>query len=269
MTAPKRLVFAYFSPTGGTRRTMRRLLAAARTAAPGLALAELDLTLPEDRFKLRRFSETDVFFLGVPVYFGRMPKCLRDLKCLEGNGAAAVSIAVYGNREFEDAPREAAMLLEQLGFKVCAGAAFVTRHINWPELGAGRPDGSDEMVMRRLIDGVLQKIEAAAGDDAKLAVELPGQGELRPYGEVPMPPAASPDSCCKCGSCAEKCPVGIIDPLSFTASDPEECLGCRACMTACPNNARDFPEPIRTKMRERMAQIAAANQTRKPASIFL
>lgn len=269
MTAPKRLVFAYFSPTGGTRRVMRRLLGAARACAPDLALAELDLTLPEDRFKLRRFSPSDVFFFAVPVYFGRMPKVLRDLKCLAGGGARAVPVAVYGNREFEDAAREAGMLLEGLGFTVCAGAAFVTRHINWPELGASRPDAADEAVMIRLIEGVLKKIEDAGEDDAKLAVKLPGEGALRPYGVIAKPPVASPESCCKCGSCAEKCPTGIIDPLSFTVTDPEECLGCRACMTACPNNARDFPEPVRSMMHERMAQIAAANQARKPAQIFL
>ncbi len=269
---PKALHVVYFSPTGGTRRVARRLLAAARTALPGFALFEHDLTLPEDRSGVQRFGPDAVVLFAVPVYFGRMPAILRGFRGLAAEGAVGVPVAVYGNRHYDDALRELGALMTEEGFTVAAGAAFIARHSQWPSLGAGRPDDADEALMGKFLVDLAKKLKAAAdaGDEAMLAVKLPGEGEMHPYGVIPTPPRVlDPKDCCRCGSCAEKCPAGIIDPMDFTVTEPEECLGCRACITACPNGARNYPEPFASGIAARMAQIAAANTEPKKPEVFL
>ncbi len=266
---PKRAFFLYFSPTGGVRRVSRRMLSAARSIMPNLKLEEMDLTLPERRFGAKRFGEGDVVFFAVPSYGGRIPSCLMGFKGIKSEGAAGVPVAVYGNRAYEDALRELGALMSDRGFKVAAGAAFIARHNQHPKLGAGRPNDQDEAVMRVFIKKLAEKLAAAENEDA-LAVKLPGEGPLKAEFVVPAPPRiVDPESCCRCGSCAEKCPVGIIDPQSFAVTDPESCLGCRACMTACPGSARDFPEPVRSAIDARMEQICQANAGQKAPEYFL
>ena len=269
---PKHLHVVYFSPTGGTRRVARRLLSAARTALTTFDLFEHDITLPEMRTGSLHFGPEDLVLFAVPSYFGRMPAILRGFKGLAAEGAIGVPVAVFGNRHYDDTIRELGTLMTEEGFVVAAGAAFVARHSQWPSLGAGRPDDTDEAAMRTFLTNLMMKIGSAAAENnpAKLAVKLPGEGEMRPYGVIPTPPRVlDPKDCCRCGSCAEKCPVGIIDPMDFTVTDPEECLGCRACITACPNGARNYPEPYASAVEERMKQIAAANAEPKAPAVFL
>jgi len=52
-------------------------------------------------------------------------------------------------------------------------------------------------------------------------------------------PKNDPDLCAECGTCVEKCPMGIITlpakgPPEFAYDD---CLGCGVCATNCPNGA--------------------------------
>lgn len=269
---PKRLHVVYFSPTGGTRRVARRFLSAARSALPTLELFEHDITLPEMRSAVLRFDAQDLVLFCAPSYFGRMPAILRGFKGLAAEGALGVPVAVFGNRDWDDTIREIGALMTDEGFAVTAGAAFVGRHSQWPSLGAGRPNDADEADMAKFLTSLMMKIGAAvaAGSAEKLAVKLSGEGEMRPYGVIPTPPRVlDPKDCCRCGSCAEKCPAGIIDPMDFTVTDPEACLGCRACITACPNGARNYPEPYAKAIETRMAEIAAANAAPKAPAVFL
>jgi ferredoxin/DNA-binding MarR family transcriptional regulator len=59
-------------------------------------------------------------------------------------------------------------------------------------------------------------------------------------------PQINPDLCVKCGTCAEKCPMGAIYhiyPNKADSSDEymlirrEYCIGCGVCAVNCPNNA--------------------------------
>lgn len=103
------------------------------------------------------FEATDFVVFGVPVYAGRVPNVLvKYLNTMQGNSATALSIAVYGNRDFDDALMEATDILENSGMKVIAGGAFVGEHSFSTTLAAGRPDADD-----------LQK----AAEFAKLVVE--------------------------------------------------------------------------------------------------
>ena len=101
---PARISILYFSPTGGTRRVARMLLAALRSAR--LPLEEINLTPFEARRKRRTFGPGDLVLVCVPSYYGRVALPMQNLNRLSGEGALAVPVAVYGNREYDDTLRE-------------------------------------------------------------------------------------------------------------------------------------------------------------------
>ncbi len=78
---------------------------------------------------------------GTPVYAGRVPNLLlpyiRDK--VKGNGALAVPVSLFGNRNFDDGLIELRNVLEADGFHTVAGGAFVGEHSFSRTLGAGRP----------------------------------------------------------------------------------------------------------------------------------
>lgn len=268
---PERISILYFSPTGGTRRVARMLLSALRSAR--IPLEEINLTPFEARRKHRTFGAGDLVFICVPSYYGRVALPMQNLDALSGEGALAVPVAVYGNREYDDTLRELSGILSGRGFVTTAAAAFIAQHSQCPELGEGRPDANDRARIEAFARDVLAKLASVAGDDLDgLAIKLPGDenAPLRPYLPTPAAPVlAHPERCRHCGECAAHCPQDIIDPLSFAVTEPEECILCRACMASCPEGARDLPEPVRSAVAQRMAAIRDANLARKEPSVFL
>ncbi len=268
---PERISIVYFSPTGGTRRVARMLLSALRSAR--IPLEEINLTPFEARRKHRTFGAGDLVFICVPSYYGRVALPMQNLDALSGEGALAVPVAVYGNREYDDTLRELSGILSGRGFVTTAAAAFIAQHSQCPELGEGRPDANDRARIEAFARDVLAKLASVAGDDLDgLAIKLPGDenAPLRPYLPTPAAPVlAHPERCRHCGECAAHCPQDIIDPLSFAVTEPEECILCRACMASCPEGARDLPEPVRSAVAQRMAAIRDANLARKEPSVFL
>lgn len=268
---PERISILYFSPTGGTRRVARMLVSALRTAR--LPLEEINLTPFEARRKRRTFGPGDLVFVCVPSYYGRVALPMQNLNALSGEGALAVPVAVYGNREYDDTLRELSGILTGRGFVTTAAAAFIAQHSQCPELGAGRPDANDRARIEAFARNVLVKLDAATGNDpSTLAITLPGDENvpLRPYLPTPATPVlAHPERCRHCGECAAHCPEDIIDPLSFAVTEPDACILCRTCMATCPEGARDLPEPVRSAVAERMAAIRDANLARKEPSVFL
>ena len=250
--SPNRIIVARFSPTGRTRRLMSMI--AQGLAGTALPVEELDLTDRWEREEARTFGKGDLVFLGVPVYFGRVPLPMQSLAQWAGNGAAAVPVAAYGCRAHEDTLRELAAVLRAAGFVVPAGAAFPVEHSQFPEFGAGRPNEADRFSAG---DFARRVFEALRDGTARFAPVFPGEGELRPYpktGFVPMP-----DPVCRmCGRCAEVCPMDIIDPFSMRVKDPSQCIGCRACIDACPDSHRNFPEPVRAAMAQVRERIRPA-----------
>lgn len=268
---PERISILYFSPTGGTRRVARMLLSALRSAR--IPLKEINLTPFEARRKRHTFGAGDLVFICVPSYYGRVALPMQNLDALSGEGALAVPVAVYGNREYDDTLRELSGILSGRGFVTTAAAAFIAQHSQCPELGEGRPDANDRARIEAFARDVLAKLASVAGDDLDgLAIKLPGDenAPLRPYLPTPAAPVlAHPERCRHCGECAAHCPQDIIDPLSFAVTEPEECILCRACMASCPEGARDLPEPVRSAVAQRMAAIRDANLARKEPSVFL
>lgn len=267
----KRIAAAYFSPTGGTRKVAREFLKAAKALQSSFgieSIEERDFTLPENR-KTTSYGSSDLVFVFMPVYFGRIPSPFHGFLPFEFNGALVVPVAVFGNRDYDDALRELADECSRIGGLIPAGAAFVARHSQHPLLGAGRPDASDSRSAFEFVEMLLAKTSSIDPDSVECPIPGFGLGGYKPYGVVPAAPVvARPEHCRICARCAQRCPVGIIDSQNFTAAS-SACIGCRACMAWCPEEARDFPEPVASMISAKMQQIYEANAAPKPNSYWL
>src|SRR5665648_919822 len=138
----------YFSGTGTTRKVVLSLAKslAAKTEEP-VKCRNIDFSLPEARKQAPCFTETDLVIVGIPVYAGRVPNVLlKYLNSVKGNGANAVAVVLYGNRDFDDALIELKDILSENGFKVIAAGAFIGEHSFSKILAKGRPDESLSLI---------------------------------------------------------------------------------------------------------------------------
>ncbi len=150
----------YFSATGTTKTIVCCI---ADTMLKSLGLRELgkniDFTLPIAREAAVSFSQEDIVIVGVPVYAGRVPNVLLAfLNRLNGNGAWAIPVVVYGNRDYDDALIELRDILIARGFTAIAGAAFIGEHSFSKVLAENRPDGKDMDIARVFANQICRKI---------------------------------------------------------------------------------------------------------------
>lgn len=143
----------YFSPTGGTKKVSDIF-----AAAIGKEVIWHDLG---DKQTPMKQPQGELIVVAAPVFAGRIPSVVREkIKTLAGEGKQAVTIAVYGNRAYEDALLEMNDILIQGGFTVIASAAFVAQHSIVPEVGAGRPDAEDIKEIRAFAEAVKNSTSA-------------------------------------------------------------------------------------------------------------
>ena len=110
----KGIAAVFFSPTGNTRKAVVEI-ADVIARREGIAVREIDFTLPRAREEVRKFEAGELVIFGTPVYAGRIPnKILPAVQTLfEGNGALAVPVVTFGNRSFDNALIELRIELEQ------------------------------------------------------------------------------------------------------------------------------------------------------------
>ncbi|MEG1661211.1 MAG: ferredoxin, partial [Clostridiales bacterium] len=242
------IVYAvYFSPTHASQR-LALAVAGGIAATSGMKMQEVDLTLPGGRLRGYQFQEEDIAVLAFPVYAGRMPLVLAEYcQKLQGQNTAAIPVAVYGNRAYDDALVEAIDLLGAQGLVSIAAAAFIGEHSLTAKLAAGRPDATDRQQAAAF--GIKVAAKIGAGDKAVATVN-----GHRPY--VARKPVLdlrpeTKENCVSCGLCAKNCPMAIID-FEHPAQVSAGCIRCSACVKFCPVAAKHFTDPTLAALVQRL-----------------
>ncbi|MDR3543455.1 MAG: EFR1 family ferrodoxin [Desulfosporosinus sp.] len=240
----------YFSATDTTKKIVSGIAKGISATIEGeMTINTIDFTLPKVRIKAVSFSERDIVVIGVPVYAGRVPNVLLNyLNSLTGNGALAIPVVVYGNRNYDDALIELTDILEFNGFKVIAGGAFIGEHSFSVTLAKNRPDEQDMAIVSDFSKQISTKIIT---QERIHTVAVNGN---RPYRNYYMPlkkDGSSVDlrkvvpktnsNCLACKLCVNACPMGSID-----AEDVSKligiCIKCGACIKKCPAQAKYYDD---------------------------
>lgn len=272
----------FFSPTHTSAKI-------ARAVGDGIGMGrrmETDLTLDESADPIEITNALTV--IAAPVYGGRVaPVALKRLKRLKGNNAPAILIAVYGNRDYEDALIELRDTAIELGFTPLSAGAFIGEHsystTNMP-IAAGRPDASDLQIAFQFGQDSLKKLiekTAVTSPELQAACKLKSLGGklsillssffikgTSPYKIVQAGKPACPvctEACFVCGECVEVCPthaISISKDGSQIETDINRCIKCCACVKECPNEARVFHTPFAAILHEKF------NTRREPELFF-
>lgn len=237
----------YFSPTGTTKAVVGAVARGCNDSTPEV----LDITREGTRSQRLQTSEYDLLVVGVPVYLGRIPSLAGDwLHTLQAYDTPAVCVVVYGNRAYEDSLLELKDILTERGYRPIAGAVFIGYHsFSTAEtpIAQGRPDTHDLELAEAFGYTVREKLLSVSSSGQIPEVQFPG---CHPYRQETCHPyrrgtafwnvdfIAVSDTCTQCGTCAESCPVGAIDPENSRAIDTERCITCCACIRYCPVQAR-------------------------------
>ncbi len=218
-----------FSPTGGTKKVSEIL-----TGAMESEVVSVDLTDSQTDFHTVELTQEDVAIISVPSYGGRVPAVAAErLSMINGNGAKAVLVCVYGNRAYEDTLIELQDIAKQAGFCIIAAIAAIAEHSIARQFASGRPDTQDSQQLSDFAKQIKDKIVSANTS----APSLPGN---RPYkksggsGIIPKPNK----NCTKCGICAKECPVQAISKENPKEVDEKACISCMRCISVCPHSAR-------------------------------
>lgn len=246
-----------FSPTGGTKRVASLL-------AKGLAgaVADIDLTDNLTDPKLPVLSAEDVAVIAVPSYSGRVPSPAAErIARLQGNGAKAVLVCVYGNRAYEDTLIELRDIVVGCGFRVVASVAAVAEHSIVRRYAAGRPDADDCQQLAVFAGKIREKLSENRTDEPA----IPGNRPYRAANRVGMIPKPT-RKCNKCGICAHKCPVGAIDMKDYAKVDRDKCISCMRCVALCPHKSRKVSRLMLFAASRMLKKVCS---TRKENELFL
>jgi len=223
-----------FSPTGNTRKAADML-----AAGFGGEWTRIDLTDRNFSGEMT-FERDDLCIVAVPAFGGRVPGlAMEKLARMQGNGAKAVLMAVYGARAIDDTLSELQDGLEAAGFRCAAGVAALAEHSIMRQFATGRPNAEDADALA----GFAPKIREKLADDGFTAPALPGNRPYKAYNGVPMKPATD-EKCTACGQCAQGCPVSAIPADEPARTDLAACISCMRCIAICPAGARSVDPAV-------------------------
>lgn len=243
-----------FSATGRTEKVTDILIQGLDTSSE-----KIDLLDRNKNFLEICLAETDICMLAVPSYSGRVPKeAVQRISKIKGNGAKAILVVVYGNREYEDTLLELKETAENAGFVPVAAVAAIAEHSIMHQFATGRPDKKDREELLSYANFVKEKIENPK------PLKVPGKKPYRAYGNIPLKPQVK-RNCNHCGKCARECPTGAISMKDYMKLDKSLCISCMRCVEICPRKARKL-NPILLKIAS--YKLKKVCQTRKKNEIF-
>lgn len=236
-----------FSPCGSTEKVSQLLV----SKLP-LEVAKHNLTLPDERKKKLSFDSDTLVFISFPVY-GGLPKIAKEVfTCLQGNNTPCVYMAVRGDTEPGGFYWDMDDLARAHGFHPVAAIAAVAEHTLMPTVSHGRPDANDAELLKGF---GLQALQQA--NDGKTLSKIPGERGAIP--DFTFYPITDPDTCIRCGQCAENCPTDAIPEDEPITQDNSICIQCSECAHVCPVDARTMGDAKAQEMLHKFATEQFAN----------
>ncbi|MFC2071411.1 4Fe-4S binding protein [Chloroflexota bacterium] len=229
----------YLSPTGTTQK-----VALAIATGMGIPIEAYNLTLPKARQVFNHsFGKDEIAIFGLPVYAGRLPKNIDGFfSGLEGDAAPAVALVLYGNRDYNDALIELKLQLEECGFVVKAGAAFIGEHTFSKNIAGGRPDNNDLAIAaefgRKVVESIATDIPGTLNLKGDYPFAWKGYDPANPGNHPSFFTISTNDQCTQCYLCAENCPWEAIDTDNPRIIDFAKCMRCLRCLKNCPSGAK-------------------------------
>lgn len=242
-----RFVEIYFSPTGGTKKVSNIL-----SSVWNCEKVVIDFMKPNSSWSDIELKKDDVCMISLPSYGGRIPSITAEyLRELNGNGAKAILVAVYGNRHIDDTLAEMEDIVKASGFICVAGVEAVAEHSIVRQYAAGRPNDYDKNQLQEFAKQIKSKIDAGNFDMPL----LPGNRPYRVFNGACKPIAT--ENCIQCGLCAAECPVSAIPENDCQKTDALRCISCMHCIAVCPQKARKIDEKIIAGLSEKLKPICS------------
>ena len=244
----KRICSVYFSPTGGTKKVVNTISSVLGDKL-SLPVDIFDFTLPKERENPLVFNSDDIVVIGTPVYAGRVPNVLlKFLDTIKGEGATAIPVVVFGNRNYDEALCELSEICKKSGMKTITAGGFVAEHAFSYILGKGRPDNEDIEKISEFATLTTEKIKNKGNDFENIEVDGgPVEKYYRPmdnegnFIDIRKVKPKVNDKCNNCKKCVYVCPMGSIS-IENVSEYTGICIKCGACIKKCPVQARYYDD---------------------------
>jgi ferredoxin len=265
----KRVNLFYYSPTHTTQKIVNEI--AVGIGIDPMKIIENNLTYPEYADSLIEVEPHDLVVIAGPVYAGRIAsEAIKRLETIKFAGNAAVLVAVYGNRNYDDALIDLREVAHHAGLRPIAAGAFIGEHSystkQFPT-GRGRPDAEDKEAARDFGHQIYKKVQSLNTKEGLPEPAIPGTFPLPERRVIPPSFAETVfENCIECGRCQEVCPTGAVFFNKGYQTKPELCTICCACLKECPRHARVIKSEHVQKFREMLATNCAARK--QPETFF-